>query len=421
MNTTNPLPERPETISILDAVEALLKHWRMIVVATIVVGVLTAGFLVLTREMPADSPWNLMPDYYKPAAKVLISDGSQTSTLSSLLGQSGLSGLSSLLGGGVQGNTKADLAQALLKENVIVDTLVREFDIPRRIKIKKNPITTARSYVTQHLTSRFDSKTGLMEISFQHVDGQFATAIVNRAVDVLEEEFKSLNLDRSSLKKAYFEESIHSVEKEADKANEALLAFQAKYGIIDLSSQASENVRQISQLQAQIYTKQMDVAIQEKYLPENDARLVRLRNEIDQIKLLINDLMEGASKYSVGPVSAKRLPELSIEYLTRQRNAQLQQSILTLLKQQYESAKLEELNNSRNLQVISKAETPEAKAGPNRRKMLTILVIAAFFITCLVAFLMEYYERAKRDPVEAAKLERIGESFRRRSRRRQAN
>ena len=120
---------RDDTISLLDLLAVVARRKWLIVGMTGIIALLTVAFLVAMMIIPSSSRWNYLPVLYKPTARILLQEASKGSSLSSILNQSGLGALSSLVGSGVGGGgTSADLAKALLGSNTIKDTIAREFD-----------------------------------------------------------------------------------------------------------------------------------------------------------------------------------------------------------------------------------------------------------------------------------------------------
>ncbi len=396
-----------EGISLLDLVATVVKRRWFVIGVTGGISLLLLVFLMVTKLMPAGAPGNLYPDYYQPTVKILVSEPGQGGGMSSLLGQSGLGGLSVLLGGGEGQQTNAKIAESLLKTSLsISDSIAEEFDFAGRYKLTGLVKTNARKMFWRSLVVRRTKDFPVMEIGYRNIDPAFATAVVNRTEELLEARFKSFTLEKVRQKEQYLQESIQTVERQSDNANADLVAFQNKYGIFDIS-QASESIKQLSSLQAQLISRQLELSLLEKSFPANDARIVQKKTEIAQMQKLISEMKEGSKDFSLGVVAASKVPALSVQYLSLQRDAQIQQSLLGLLKQQYETAKLEEMDTSQTLQVIEKAEVPEVKAGPPRLRTLILVAFGTLVITILISFILEYVERAGRDPVESGKLAAI--------------
>jgi tyrosine-protein kinase Etk/Wzc len=402
-----------DTLSLLDLLGALVKRRWFVIGFSGGITLVVFAFLLITKVIPVDSPLNRYPDYFLPTARILIQEGSQGNPISSALNQTGLGSLSGLLGiSATAGGSMEKLAESLLMEgNFIADAITAEFGFAEKYGFTGNGKSKTRKIFWGAVNAEFNDKSSVLTIGYRDIDPEFATRVVNRVVDLLETQFRSLTIDRVLQKKRYIEDSVAAVEAEYGKASSALIAFQAKYGILDIS-QVSESIRQIASLQSQIVSKQLSIALLENSVPDNDPRIVQYRNEIAQMQKLINEMKEGSKEYSLGVVAANQVPNLSVQYLALQRDVQIQQSILATLKQQYETTKLEEIDTSRTFQIIEKAEIPDEKAGPPRARTIVFVALGTFIIAVLIAFIGEYFERAGRDPVESKKLSLVRETLR---------
>ncbi len=182
--------ERPDdTISLLDLIAVVVRRRWLIIIFTAIVCLVTLAVLVSTIKLPPTSKWNLLPTKFKPTVKILVQDSSASSSLSSVLNQSGLSALSGLIGtSSLTGrSTSADLAQALLKSKIIEDGVADRFDFVQRYAIKEFPKTTSRKIFENGLKVKYDDKSGILEIGYEDIDRVFATDVINDVADRLAE------------------------------------------------------------------------------------------------------------------------------------------------------------------------------------------------------------------------------------------
>lgn len=404
-----------DTVSLLDLLGVLVKHRRLIVIVTFIVTALTFAFLLATKLMPVDSPYNFYPDYYKPTARILLQDTSSASPLASV-SSSALGALAGLVNISSGRSNSAQLAMDLLKFPTIQDKIAAELDFLGRYHITKAPKASARGIITKSLTAKFSDKSGILEVSYQDVDPEFATRVVNEAIALLEAQFKELTLERATNKKNGLKEIIDSTQQDADKAMAELVAFQKRHGIVDIGTQASASEEAIAKLNAESIQKQLELNTKRKFFPENDPAIVLLKDQIEQYQKAIASLQAGSKEYQTSALPSNLLPEVSAQYGLLRRTTELQLANLYALKQQYESARIEELDTSQSLQVIEPAEVPEVKAGPTRSKIAVIAAISGLLGAVLLAFIREYFHRARLDPFERGKLALIKESVTRRRR-----
>lgn len=406
-----------DTISLLDLLSVLVKRRWLIIGMTLFAAAFILGISVLSLKLPANSRWNFLPNYYKPEVQVLVKGASEgSSAISQMLSSSNLGSLAGLIGVGAGGSSSAELAQALLKGNTIKDQVAEKFNFRERYNITEHPRTTARKKITASLDVEFDSKSSILTISYKDTDPEFATRVVNRIVELLEKRFKDLTLEKVRMKKQFLEERLKDVEKELKKAQDNLVAFQKKYGIVDITTQAEQHIKMVADLTSQVYSKEIQLQTLKEYLGDNNPQIIRLKNEIDKTNQLISELKQGFKEFSGETIPQEMLPAVSAQFLNLKRDLTIQETIYSMLRQQYETTKIEETDTSQTFQIIEKAEVPEVKAGPSRSKISIIFTITAFFISIFIAFILEYFDRVEKDPVESVKLEEIKNMLRLRKR-----
>lgn len=409
-NLTQPVNE--DEISLMDLISVLAKRWKFIFFSTFIAAVLIALYSVYTIKAAPDAPFNNLPNIYRPEVIVRLQESSSSSSLQSMLNSSDLGILSGLVSSS-GGATNADLAQALIKGNTIADQIAEEFDFIEKFNIEKNPVTSSRRNYTENLVVDYDSSTGFMTIGFESTDPVFATEVVNSSLELLEERFRGLTMDSILTKKAFLEEQLAEQEKNLTRAQDNLIQFQKTYGIVDIETQAEAQITELSSLNSSLVQKEVELRGLKSKRRDDDPQVQRLENDIAQLKELIQAKTIGFKEFSENSdyIPQNKLPELSAVYANLTKEAELQATLYISFKTQYESVKLEEADNSKQFQIIERAEIPEVKAKPSRSKICIIVTIAVMFLSIFMAFIFEYIDRVKEDPVESKKLKEIKDSL----------
>ncbi|HUX12375.1 MAG TPA: GNVR domain-containing protein [Spirochaetia bacterium] len=406
---------RENAISLLDIIGVLVKRWKLIFFTTAVAAIWIVIILLYSAKLPQGDKNNPMPNVFSPEALILIQSSSGGGGLSSLLQSSGGSSLASLLGGAGTSptETSAALAQELLTENTIVDQIVKEFDIIKKHNITTKPIANSRDIVKKSLKTRFDLKTGIITVSYSDTDPAFATQIVNRMVQLLEERFKNLTLDRVLRKKAFLEDQLNQVQHDLSTAEEKLVSFQNRYKIVDIGTQTAEMAKRLGDYRNQLYQLELQRQSLLQYSKTDSPSVIRIQNQIDQLRQFMNELETGFKVYSAEAIPLDKVAELGVQFQNLQTEVQIQAKLYATLRQEYEAAKIEEQDNSGTFQIIEKAQVPEVKSAPSRSVIAIVVTLVAFFLAALTAFVMEYFDKVKQDPIEAEKLQSMKRVFRR--------
>ncbi len=206
--------KQDDEISLIDLFAVLLRWKWLITIITGLACVAVVIVCVISLKLPPEK--SFMPNKYTPRAQMLINNkDSSGSSLSSMLSSSGLGSLASLAGVNVSGGgvSYSALAEYLVNSNTIQDSVINEFNLITRYKIKKFPVASSREALKKNLSASFDDKTGIFTVSFTDRDPVFAQAVVNYVVDLLEKRFIEIGVDQNKLAAANLEENIDTAYK----------------------------------------------------------------------------------------------------------------------------------------------------------------------------------------------------------------
>lgn len=91
----------------------------------------------------------------------------------------------------------------------------------------------------------------------------------------------------------------------------------------------------------------------------------------------------------------QQAPLLALEEDRLRREVQLRQEIFLTLSREYETARIEEVNDTPVLSVIDHAVAPLEKSSPMRRLMVLLAVTVSGVLAIVIAFTFEFLERTR--------------------------
>ena len=403
--------EHDDALSLLDLVGVLVRRRRLIASVTVAGTLLVFGYALLSLVLPATSRWNLLPDIYRPDAKVLLAEEDSSGLASLGLGTEGSGALGQLLGV-ASGNSSAALAQELLAGRTIHDQVIDEFRLIERFPDAEHPRSRARSLVAESLQYEFDPESAILTVAYEDRDREFAAAVLARILVLLEQRFRSLTMETVSLRKQHVEERLAAVSADRQEAQDRLVAFHRATVIVDIQEQSIESGRLQAEYKRELLTKEVQLQSLREFLPDSDAAVVQLNSEIEVVRRVLDELQSGFSSFSAQTIPRDDLPAVAAEYLNLSGDLQLQEQLYSVLRQQYELTRIDETDPSRTFQVIEPVEVPEVRHRPNRALVCMIGSLTALLVSILAAFFLEYLVRVRSDPVEAAKLAAIRANLR---------
>ncbi len=158
-----------------------------------------------------------------------------------------------------------------------------------------------------------------------------------------------------------------------------------KSGLIQPGGQAQLQIETIAQTQAEISSREVQLAAMSQAATGQNPDVIRLRSEIDGLKEQLNRLENSGVKTGAGNVEipTSKVPELTLTYIRKARDVKYHEALYELLLRQYESAKLDEARSAPLMQVVDYAVVPDTKSGPAR----TALTILAFIVGGMVGMI----------------------------------
>jgi capsule polysaccharide export protein KpsE/RkpR len=275
----------------------------------------------------------------------------------------------------------------ILGSRTVADDLIKKFDLAKVYKTKKLS-QTERALKSR---SKFVSgKDTIISIDVEDHDPQRAANLANAYLAALGQVNDRIAITEGSQKRLFFEKQL---EKEKDALADAevdLARSQEKTGMIQPVGQAQLQMETIAQTQAEIASREVQLAALSEGATDQNPEVIRLRTAIGGLRAQLQRLENASGPSSPGniQVPTSKVPELGLIYLRKARDVKYHEALYELLLRQYEAAKLDEARSAPLVQVVDTAVVPDTKSGP-ARVLLTLLaaLLGAVIGTVRVFFL----------------------------------
>jgi len=396
--------QHEDEVDLITIFGILYRHKLIVIGVTLAVAVGTVIFSIISLVLPPDiSP---LPNRYEAEALVLIDEEGGGGGIADAIAQTGLSmlpGLSIPSDGGY-----GELAVRLLAGNTIVDTIVDEFDIVARYKIKRFVKDNARKEVREYSTVKYESETRTVSIAYEDREPQFAAGVVNRMVELLDLRFSAVGVNREARKRDMLQEKLVDIEKDIIDLEEEIQAFQRRYDTIDPQTYAREHITILAEMRARLIAKEIEANTYAQLTRIDDPVAARMRAEREQLEQTIADMerlyfggTESGSRNSnntENEFSEADIPELAVRFGRMERELRVQSKIYEVLRQQYEVARLSAEGEELIFQVLEVADVPVLKSGPSRSVIVIVATFGAFFFSVVVTFIINAVSNIRNNP-----------------------
>ena len=122
-------------------------------------------------------------------------------------------------------------------------------------------------------------------------------------------------------------------------------------------------------------------------------------------------MKQAKNKLTDAEIHLDKTPNTSLQYLDAVRDLKYQEAIWEILAKQFEVAKLDEAKDFPLIQVLDKAIPPEKKSKPTRSLIVISVVLVAFLLAVIWAFVSEAMQRAKERPEQAVRMQMLRHAF----------
>ena len=366
-------------LDLFDVALIFLRHKWVLVCFTI------AGALALFI-------WSKMqPKMYQADAVIMSPQEQQTG--SAVLGQ--LSMLSALAGAGGRG--ASDLYTGLLLSRSVTEKLASEFSLDKVYHAGKV------EYAAAKLASRTKvnaDRNGLITITVSDENPKRAQDLANGYGNALYSLNSKLAIGQASQRRLFFDQQLAKEKDKLADAEVALKQVEEKTGVIQLSGQTSAVLSRVSQLQAEITSRQVQLSSLHTSATNDNPEVVRIESEIAGLRQQLQNIegKAGVDSPNTLGIPSARVPELSLEYIHKEREVQYHQTLYDLLARQLEAARIDEAKAAPIVQMLDPAELPVVPYFPKTGLFTALGGLLGFVLGCIRCVVLYLYAYVDEDP-----------------------
>ena len=336
---------------------------------------------------------------YESTAQIMPPD-SASSSLASIVPAAiskspGLMGLAGDLMG--VKSTSAVFAK-VLESRTVLDHLIERFDLRKKYHLSRWEDT--RKKLASRTVIAEDKKSGIITISFQDHDADLATAVTNAYVEELGSVMTKVSTSAARRERIFIEQRLEDENKNLQDAEQQFSQFASTNMALDVPEQTKVTVEAAARLQGElIATKAQLEGLKQTYTEEN-IRVKSAQAHVNELERALAKINSGKGAGVQDPTSpypsVKSLPLLGVKWADLYRNTKIRETVVELLTQQYEMARIQEAKEIPSVKLLDSASTPESR----RPSWLLILFCGTFLGACMACFgyfLKNWWERWDQD------------------------
>ena len=358
-----------------------LKHFKLVLAF-----VLIPTIIVFVMVM-----WVVKPKY---AASAIVTPPASTQTMSGAIGGLiGSSGMSSLLGISSD-NEDANAVWTILNSWELHDMVIKRFDLARHYEFKGK----FHADLLKEFRKNFGlelNKEEMFSIYYKDTDPKLAVQVVQFLLEKADSAFNAFKTKQARQSREYFQSRLDSCEHALDSLLKEFVDFQVNNNVYEPNVQLEATIKYLSELQAMREEVNMEMNFEKLDRGENSRRYQELSKRIKGMNSALGGTLKGKHS-NIGILELKKSPELYAEYLRREAEIRIQESMYKVLRQQSEQMRMEEAKMLTNLHVLEPPWENDKKISPKRGLILIFTVFFTFFLVSLLCNLVEFMRSESR-------------------------
>ena len=376
-----------DEISLVDLAATLWRRKWLIIGVTFVAAVFSVVYALL------------QPNMYTASATMLpISGSASSSALAQYASLAAMAGVSLPSGGSTNPAIKIE---AILKSRSFAENLIGQLGLipvliekPEKITVG-TPLGAAVESLGKILSVSTDAKTNMMKISAKTKEPTLSSRIVNKALEMIQEDLEGRVLSSSGKNIAVLETQAAEQEAKVREAQDKLTEFQRKNKLVSPTTQSSGSLQLYQALVQQKMALEIEISRLESALSSDNPKIVSARTQLNAIKAQMADFEKTGG--GVGP-SMNAAPETLMEFANITAELELATKIYGTLLSSLETMRLQDASEKVFVEVIDQAIPPEKKSEPSRAMICVVGTMAGGFLSVLLAFVLDALKKLTSDP-----------------------
>lgn len=367
------------------------RHWRLIGIICVLAVAATAGWT------------SMQPKIYEATATLLAPREGGSNMMLGNLAAAGL--LQQVPGLGLSFpslSPNRDMMLSILKSRTMAQTVVKRFGLMERYK-SRYPEDAIRTLGNRRNIQV--SKEGVISIRVEDVDPAVAAAAADFHVEELDRLIGRYGTGEAGRQRTFLTEQLVRAKTDLEAAEESLRRFQERNRAVALQDQTKGAIEGAARLQGEIMAVEVQLQVMRNFATDANPEVVALRRRLDEMKRQLARVPYGEDGISGRPASRdsgefvvplRKVPAVGIELARRIRGVKVQETLVTLLAQQAEQARLNEAKDLPTVQVLDRAVPAQRPSRPSLASNTLVAAVGSLMLGIVLAFVVEAVHNARR-------------------------
>jgi capsule polysaccharide export protein KpsE/RkpR len=286
----------------------------------------------------------------------------------------------------------------VLESRTVQDHLIEHFDL--RKKFGEDYWEDARKKLSSRTMIAEDKKSGVITISVRDRDAALATALANAYVDELGAVMAKVATSAARRERIFIEQRLSEENRNLQEAEQQFSQFASTNMALNVPEQTRVMVEAAGRLQGELIAARAQLEGLKQTYTEENIRVKSVQAHVAELERELAKINSGRASSVQDPTSpypsVKSLPLLGVKWADLYRNSKIRETVVELLTQQYEMARIQEAKEIPSVKILDPASIPERKR-PDWLLIVLVGTLIGAVLACLGHFLKNWWERWDRD------------------------
>src|SRR5581483_6104099 len=249
----------------------------------------------------------------------------------------------------------------VLESRTVLDALIDQFHLQKYYGLKY--LEETRQKLASRTDIGEDKKSGVIAITVHDHDPHLAMNLADAYVKELSIVTAKVSTSAAKQERIFVEQRLAEETKNLQNAEQQFSQFASANMALDVPEQMKSTVEAAGRLQGEVIAARAQLdALKQTYTDENirvksaQAHVDELERELARINS--GQQPQGAKDTSNPYPSVKSLPLLGVKWTDLYRNTKIHETVVELLTQQYEMARIQEAKEATTVKVLDPASWP---------------------------------------------------------------
>jgi tyrosine-protein kinase Etk/Wzc len=240
---------------------------------------------------------------------------------------------------------------------------------------------------------------GVISLTVRDWDPRLAADMANFYIEQADRVVSRQGRSEAGRQRAFIENQLVRTKASLARAEDALRRFQEKNRAIGLVEQTRGAIDAAARLKGEVIASEVQLQVMRGFATEANPDVMALRKRIDEMKRQLTQVQYGDNLVGESrpdfQVPFTKVPEVGLELIRLTRDVKVEETVMTLLTQQFEQTRITEAKDLPIVQILDVAVPADRHARPRLLLNVAVAAVISMMLAVLIALAVDYTQMAR--------------------------